>query len=1088
MKKLFNQVKPKRLICGLLCLCMVMTLMPMTANAVTSQDLWTSTNTTFYFDSSSQSGDNTNTLHYTVTDPGASINNIRFSTYTNRARIDLSTESGWYFKGWETYFSGWEDVKILSDPEVSGSNPYDGESYMFHNTDGNWNPYVNQEGVYSRTSGSYAYLFITNSRKYYGDFYVTAVLKPIVTVNADTGISYQIITDNPSTGNGLSANQVAVKYGENTTVTYIVDEKYEVTKVSVNDGTNYSKSETENEKIVTVNAVKQPTTITIDTILKRQQVFFVANGGSGSMSVQSFEHSVAKTLTANAFTRTGYIFAGWNTEADGSGTGYSDKQSVSFTPANDGDSITLYAQWTQCTNHQWDDGKCTECGALCSHSGGNATCTEQATCSTCGEKYGELAKHTLVYNGSNNRIVETCTVDCGHTATADLVRDENISTVYSGTAVNALKANYSDNWQGDDLEIAYADNTNVGTASGTISIDGATATQTFEISAATMTNVSAQGYSSIYDGQAHGITVNAPAGATVSYKVGNGEYSTENPTFKDAGTYTVTYKVSMTNYADVVGTAEVNIDKAPLTVTAKDHSIKYGENPANNGVSYSGFVANETESVLGSTLGFDYTYTKGNNVGTYEITPKGLTSNNYEITFAKGTLTVEKADATCTAPTANELTYTGSALNLIDAGSTADGKLVYSLTENGDFTESIPTGENAGKYTVWYKVIGDDNHNDTAPASITVEIKKATPDLGTVSVDGAVYDTTKPEDVVLTQSGTVSGVFKITDAAMLANKTAYNYTFTPSDTANYNSVTGQVTIDVQDTVAPTASISIDEHKWTILDTITFGLFYNESKEVTITAADNENGSGLKDILYFVSDKELSGDDLAGATWKSYTDAFDIDPDGKYVVYAKVVDNDGNALTINSNGLLIDKTQAVVEGLTNGGTYYGQLVFTVADELAGVKSVVIDDNDETNFEGQYVISGDNAEHTIVVTNNAGNVTEYKVTVFKNYTVTYKADGKPVSTETVGHGKDATLPAVPAKDGYTGKWDHDGKNITSDIVINAVYTEISAPAPSDPQSPQTGDNSNMFLWIALLFISGGAVIALTVVDRKRRNIAE
>lgn len=98
----------------------------------------------------------------------------------------------------------------------------------------------------------------------------------------------------------------------------------------------------------------------------------------------------------------------------------------------------------------------------------------------------------------------------------------------------------------------------------------------------------------------------------------------------------------------------------------------------------------------------------------------------------------------------------------------------------------------------------------------------------------------------------------------------------------------------------------------------------------------------------------------------------------------------------------------------------------------------------------------------------------------HTVTYKADGEIVYIENVEHGKDAVLPDVPAKDGYVGEWDADGKNIIGDITISAVYTEI----PADTDSPQVGDNNNMLLWIALLFISGGAVIALTVVDRKRK----
>jgi len=68
-------------------------------------------------------------------------------------------------------------------------------------------------------------------------------------------------------------------------------------------------------------------------------VTFSANGGSGSMSAQTAGGSTA--LTTNAFTRTGYAFAGWNTEANGSGTAYADGAAFPFT-ADD----ILYAQWT----------------------------------------------------------------------------------------------------------------------------------------------------------------------------------------------------------------------------------------------------------------------------------------------------------------------------------------------------------------------------------------------------------------------------------------------------------------------------------------------------------------------------------------------------------------------------------------------------------------------------------------------------------------------------------------------------------------------------------------------------------------------
>lgn len=68
-------------------------------------------------------------------------------------------------------------------------------------------------------------------------------------------------------------------------------------------------------------------------------VTFDANGGSGSMSAQS--STSATTLTSNAFTRTGYTFAGWNTSSAGTGSNYSNGATYSFS-----DEITLYAKWT----------------------------------------------------------------------------------------------------------------------------------------------------------------------------------------------------------------------------------------------------------------------------------------------------------------------------------------------------------------------------------------------------------------------------------------------------------------------------------------------------------------------------------------------------------------------------------------------------------------------------------------------------------------------------------------------------------------------------------------------------------------------
>lgn len=88
--------------------------------------------------------------------------------------------------------------------------------------------------------------------------------------------------------------------------------------------------------------------------------------------------------------------------------------------------------------------------------------------------------------------------------------------------------------------------------------------------------------------------------------------------------------------------------------------------------------------------------------------------------------TIAKAEVSITAaPTPNTLTYTGEAHNLISQGEAAGGTMVYSLTENGDYAITIPKGTNAGDYTVWYYVLGDANHNDSAPDNVTVTIGKA---------------------------------------------------------------------------------------------------------------------------------------------------------------------------------------------------------------------------------------------------------------------------------------------------------------------------------------------------------------------------
>ena len=117
---------------------------------------------------------------------------------------------------------------------------------------------------------------------------------------------------------------------------------------------------------------------------------------------------------------------------------------------------------------------------------------------------------------------------------------------------------------------------------------------------------------------------------------------------------------------------------------------------------------------------------------------------------ATGTVTIKvnKATPTFNAPTAQEnLTYTGQEQELITAGMTDHGTMQYSLTEKGTYSQDTPTSTNAGAYTVWYRVIGDANHNDTAPASVTVRIGKKPLTITGVTAASKPYDGTTNADI-----------------------------------------------------------------------------------------------------------------------------------------------------------------------------------------------------------------------------------------------------------------------------------------------------------------------------------------------------
>ena len=159
-------------------------------------------------------------------------------------------------------------------------------------------------------------------------------------------------------------------------------------------------------------------------------------------------------------------------------------------------------------------------------------------------------------------------------------------------------------------------------------------------------------------------------------------------------------------------------------------------------------------------------------------------------------------------------------------------------------------------------------------------------------------------------------------------------------------------------------------------------------------------------------------------------------------------------------------KASVEGITDGAVYYGDKAFKIAD-MNLVRSIIVDDVLVTPENGEYTVIADNGAHKIKIIDKEDHIEEYVIIVYKIYTVIFVADGKVIKTEQIGHGKDAVLPEIPEKSDYNKTapvWDKDGKNITGDTTITAVYT----PNVTDANSVESGDSS-ILLWAALLIIS-------------------
>ena len=219
---------------------------------------------------------------------------------------------------------------------------------------------------------------------------------------------------------------------------------------------------------------------------------------------------------------------------------------------------------------------------------------------------------------------------------------------------------------------------------------------------------------------------------------------------------TVTVQVETTNYQPFTLTIHVSLQDKLVPVLAEGNTVSaseitYGQTLADSKLTVNGTMKDPNTS---ATVDGTFTWTDGTikpDAGSYDAEWTFTPAEGYEeYATATGTVTIKvnKATPTFTAPTAQEnLTYTGQEQELITAGMTDHGTMQYSLTEKGTYSQDTPTGTDAGAYTVWYRVIGDANHNDTAPASVAVRIGKKPLTITGVTAASKPYDGTTNADI-----------------------------------------------------------------------------------------------------------------------------------------------------------------------------------------------------------------------------------------------------------------------------------------------------------------------------------------------------
>ncbi|GEM_PF-1443340 len=415
-------------------------------------------------------------------------------------------------------------------------------------------------------------------------------------------------------------------------------------------------------------------------------------------------------------------------------------------------------------------------------------------------------------------------------------------------------------------------------------------------------------------------------------------------------------------------------------------------------------------------------------------------------------LKVNKADCQITPPTAKEnLVYTGKEQALITAGTAIGGTMRYCLTQDGTYSENVPTGKDAGSYTVWYQAIGDSNHNDSAPASVSVTIARQPVEVPKADATVFTYDGEKKTYTI-----------------------AANDNYTVANAEQMNAGTYTVTVTLKDTKN---SVWNDE-----TDTVKEFPFVIAPAKVTVTIKDKSAYVGSKtapDLSNPEKDKDytISGligeDTLTGSVKLKYNPAT---PDMTKVSDTTQIVNNGSTLA-NSNYdvTYVDGKLTVTYRPSSGGSSSGSSTVktetTKNDDGSTTKT-------ETKKDGTVIETTTGKDGSISKTETKTETKPDGTKVeTKNETETNK-DGSKVESETrTETKKDGTVTeskteTITSKDGTKSETKSETKTDKNGVTSGTETTKTTTANGSTGTTVTTTENGESKT-VAETTLSGKAV---------------